>query len=633
MRVSIWTITALAGIGTLILVGARVGAQAIDSQDVAVTPVEAERTVVPTEDDGELNGGGGLIGPDVVVHKVAGGNDTHYYGTVGGIAAYSVATTSCNVGDLAADWFTGGSNLHPVIAQNMYRLKDGKFEQIGMSWLKHGFCAVNESGCGSCQHTPCSTLGVGCADTYWATLNGSFQYSGPRSEVNAASGWHPHPFTSPTGNSTIRGRLQVVATDLLNEGAEYFVEAHYVTQDDAEWGNGDNNASWVKLNFLSLNTVINDGPTHTQQPGLSAWRLEDPLVKIAAIKVTGDGTYHIGSRVYDNGDGTWDYEYALFNMNSDRSGQAFRVPIPEDATAWDPGFHDVFYHSGEPYSGEDWAAVITDSECSWSTQTYDENTNANALRWSTMYNFRFTSDGPPVSANAYLDLFKPGTPETVILKTTVPSLDCNDNNVADFLDILNGDSDDDNDNGIPDECESLSIVSSDPPNGAIDARQTSNPDGSAPDGWDSIDIAFSGDTADLTVADFTVTVSDGTAPVIVDLISDGDTVTLVFDSVIPVGAWTSIGHTASSTSTAMAYLPADVNGDCFSSANDVLTLIDALNGAIDPLEEWSSDIDRSGATNPADVLRTLDLLNGAQVYDEWAGVGLCPDGCPEFGCP
>ena len=83
----------------------------------------------------------------------------------------------------------------------------------------------------------------------------------------------------------------------------------------------------------------------------------------------------------------------------------------------------------------------------------------------------------------------------------------------------------------------------------------------------------------------------------------------------------------------MAYLPADVNGDCFSSTNDVLTLIDALNGAIDPLEEWSSDIDRSGATNSADVLRTLDLLNGAQVYDEWAGVALCPDGCPEFGCP
>ena len=132
MRVSIWTITALAGICTLILVGGRVGAQAIDSQDVAVTPVETERTVVPTEDDGELNAGGGLIGPDVVVHKVAGGNDTHYYGTVGGIAAYSVATTSCNIGDFAADWFWGGhAHQPPVIAQNPYRPNVGQSEPIG----------------------------------------------------------------------------------------------------------------------------------------------------------------------------------------------------------------------------------------------------------------------------------------------------------------------------------------------------------------------------------------------------------------------------------------------------------------------------------------------------------------------
>ena len=52
----------------------------------------------------------------------------------------------------------------------MYRLLDGKFEHIGQSWLKHSFCAVSENTCGSCQSTGCSTLGIGCADTYWSDL-------------------------------------------------------------------------------------------------------------------------------------------------------------------------------------------------------------------------------------------------------------------------------------------------------------------------------------------------------------------------------------------------------------------------------------------------------------------------------
>ena len=33
----------------------------------------------------------------------------------------------------------------------------------------------------------------------------------------------------------------------------------------------------------------------------------------------------------------------------------------------------------------------------WSTQTYDQNENANALRWGTMYNFWFDADAPPVA--------------------------------------------------------------------------------------------------------------------------------------------------------------------------------------------------------------------------------------------
>ena len=113
--------------------------------------------------------------PDITLLFIGEGGFSEYekYGPSGGIAAFAFATTSCNRGTTAADWFDTGPNAdkHPVISQTMYRHHNGVMEQVGLAWLKHGFCAVNEPGCGSCQNTSCDTLGVDCADTYWASLN------------------------------------------------------------------------------------------------------------------------------------------------------------------------------------------------------------------------------------------------------------------------------------------------------------------------------------------------------------------------------------------------------------------------------------------------------------------------------
>ena len=77
-------------------------------------------------------------GPDIVVHQVGvdGGNtnDIRYWGTANGIRAYSLATQSCNIGNQTVIWQSNNTN-HPVISQEMFRLKNGRFEQIGQSWL------------------------------------------------------------------------------------------------------------------------------------------------------------------------------------------------------------------------------------------------------------------------------------------------------------------------------------------------------------------------------------------------------------------------------------------------------------------------------------------------------------------
>ena len=141
-----------------------------------------------------------VIGPDVVAWAIGGQNseDIDYDGSSGGFGGYSMATVSCNWGDEVLDWY-GGTNNSPIIMQNMFRLKNGKFEQIGIqSFMKHSFCALSEPGCGSCQSTNCDTLGIGCADTYWAGLNS--HGDAPRSDINAFTGEYPYPFThSPSG--------------------------------------------------------------------------------------------------------------------------------------------------------------------------------------------------------------------------------------------------------------------------------------------------------------------------------------------------------------------------------------------------------------------------------------------------
>ena len=358
--------------------------------------------------------------PDVIVWDIGvdgpDANDIHYWGQANGIAAYSIATQSCNEGNAQLDWFdAGGDTRHPVISQNLFRLKDGRFEHVGQSWLKHGFCAVNEfeTGCGPCQSTSCDTLGIGCADTYWATLNDG---AGGRSKrfVNATTGQHTDGTPGPVGLTTIRGRLQVAVSDIdpaQNPGAEYFIEGHYITADDAAANRGRNNATWRRVNVVGVGNINGGGPSQRRDPAIFAWKDQDPSVEIHEVTNDEGGIttyYFVASKVTSVGPNMWSYEYAVQNLNSDQSAGSFRVPYGAGTTVSSLGFHDVDYHSGDPYSGTDWSSLDTGGTILWETQSFGANANANAIRWATLYNFRFLADAPPTTGVATLGLFKPG---------------------------------------------------------------------------------------------------------------------------------------------------------------------------------------------------------------------------------
>ena len=61
------------------------------------------------------------------------------------------------------------------------------------------------------------------------------------------------------------------------------------------------------------------------------------------------------------------------------------------------------------YSSTPWTPMQTAGALSWSSETFAQNQNANAIRWGTLYNFRFDSNRPPQAMNATIGFFKTGS--------------------------------------------------------------------------------------------------------------------------------------------------------------------------------------------------------------------------------
>ncbi len=365
---------------------------------------------------------GGSTGPDVTVIYLG---SVNYYGDVAGMHSYSVGTTSCNVGDEPLWWCDDDraycdDDQHPVIAHNLYRLKEGRFEQLGMSWLKHGFLSTSsfDSACGNCappEHGG-DQLGVGCTDTYSAGLSGS-RPLGLRSDVDPANGTFPFPYTNVSFSSLIDQRIQVEEAELdpvLNPGARYWIEGQYIAADDADHGNSANNASYREVNVAANFDLNPTGSTVREKPAIYAWPTIDPGVEVIDLDTPGRERFHVARRVTSTG-GNTHFEYAIHNLSSDRAAGRFTVALPASTTISNVGFRDVDHHSGEPYAATDWTIEVDGGTVSWFTADFETDPLANALRWGTMFSFWFDADASADAAVQTLGLFKPGTPEELVI--------------------------------------------------------------------------------------------------------------------------------------------------------------------------------------------------------------------------
>lgn len=394
-------------------------------------------------------------GPDLVVGNIAapwaGGNVV-----VGGrtIRGFGIGTTACNVGTQPLNWVQETPD-HPVIAQAVYRISgQGRFEQIGFGWPKHSFCALQyQRGlpgnyCATCQAACqgcCSRLGVGCWDPYASNRNGLQEYLGPRSEINAFTGEFPFPYGiawEQTGNAIYK-RVQIDVAQLdptLNPGAFFYAEAQYVARDDAVAGNSENNVSSRQLlvsgatpNFeLALTGTFN-----TTIPAIRRWPVHVPQAVVRTVDLADEGRFEVGGYARDNGNGTWTYNYAVYNQNSHRAGYAFEVAIASGVGVSNIGMSFPAYHSGEPLTNAAWTGVRSGSKVRWQADaTFAVNPNANAIRWGTAYTFWFTATRPPIEGQVRIETFRQPGFATALLPVPEPlPVDLADSNCDSVINV------------------------------------------------------------------------------------------------------------------------------------------------------------------------------------------------------
>jgi hypothetical protein len=348
--------------------------------------------------------------------------DVGNYAAVGGWEALAPGTTFCNLGTAQIQW-VATTNQHPVIAFHLYRLRvvDGssRFEEIGISWARHGFFALSGTVCCT-TCTPAGSgaaLGAGCSSPNTAGINGSQQILGPRHPIDPHTGLFPYPPPHPSGGNT--GRIEVDVADLepsSPSGTRYFVECLAIASDDAAAGNQDNGASFREVSVTGSGDVWNFaglGTTQREVPAIEAWRLADPSVTLRNVRVPNEGLLVLGFAATPLGGGQYHYEYALWNANSHVGVGSFAIAIPAGVQITNVGFHDVSYRGGDgvggvDQDGTDWPAALQGGILRWATQTAAQDPNANALRWGTAYNFRFDADSPPTSGTIVLGTFENG---------------------------------------------------------------------------------------------------------------------------------------------------------------------------------------------------------------------------------
>jgi hypothetical protein len=372
---------------------------------------------------------------DVKLGKLENVNEVDRVGVhPAGISGVSMATTSCNVGDVDVEWYAPMETDHPSIAMCLYREMDGKFEQVGVSYMKHGFFALSNDQCTPCiNHSDGTFLGVGCSDTYSSGNNADRTWLGPRGEWNPFTGiWDcvGSHFSGGqddcirrhggSGHNAVDHRVQIKDADLDNSGATYYYEAYYVVRADDDkfnnWGSRVCTMTWDSspgewdFSTPASNNDLREGPAVLRWGDKQTW----------ASTGADDGMIIVASDVIDLGVGQYRYCYAVLNYDSDRMARSFSVPVGQASVS------NFAFNDPDLDDANDWTPAENNGMLIWETGEFSASpaggAEANPLVLGYLYSFSFDADMAPQAANAVIGLYKPGGPGEVLADTWAPAV-------------------------------------------------------------------------------------------------------------------------------------------------------------------------------------------------------------------
>jgi hypothetical protein len=308
------------------------------------------------------------------------------------------------------------NDQHPYLVWNMYRINaEGGLQQIGASWAKHAFFAIN-SNCLYPDEPAGFAVGPGCEDLYSAGTNDALWIMSPRNEILAHSGqwgrcgsvFDPDCTGRPTyprEDDQYQGRLRVneqQVSPTIHRGARWLFETWYVARDDI---NPLNSMATQRVRPRWANnlwTFRSSG--YALGPAIDRWVApgsEHPTERNTRVH-TGSGTAILAMKARQLPSGLWRYDYALMNIDAGTarlggSGSNLRLHdhvglralSVEVAGTVDPGgigFHDV-----DAQPDNDWTVSTAPGRLSWTARDDD----AHGLGWGTLYAFSLHSPHGP----------------------------------------------------------------------------------------------------------------------------------------------------------------------------------------------------------------------------------------------
>ncbi len=207
----------------------------------------------------------------------------------------------------------------------------------------------------------------------------------------------------------------------------------------------------------------------------------------------------------------------------------------------------------------------------------------------------------------------PNSDDGMLCGGNPPTLCPNSHTVATNCTLPPGSDDDSDGAAIP------TIISSNPPNGAIIAQNTS-------DVVNEFGVTFSRPLDSLSAKQFTVSSSGANNSVSLVRWAVGSNYALSLSNPLSPGERITISFAPSGPFACLGYLPGDVNQSGTTNVQDLTALNNCINSQNCQL--WQADINRDGAVNSNDITTLLGLMNGSIGGTKWLNKTLpaCPAG-------